>query len=155
MRLMISFIILFLISGCQHTEVVDQAAATSERIVFYPSHEPKKQNAPFSDLVKAGDLYFLSGQVGMDHTSRTLVEGGIAAETRQCLENIKAVLEHHDLTMSQVVKATVILDSIEHFAQFNEIYREYLPHKPARTTFAAEDLAVGALIEIEVVAMEE
>jgi 2-iminobutanoate/2-iminopropanoate deaminase len=76
------------------------------------------------------------------------------SETKQTLENIKAVLKQHDMDMSNVVKALVILDSINDFAAFNEIYKAYLPQKPARTTFAAEALAAGAAIEIEVVAVK-
>lgn len=122
-------------------------------VVFHKSHEPKKTEAPFSDVVQVGNLFFLSGQIGMDHSTRKLVDGGIEAETTQTLENIKAVLEQHDMDMSNVVKALVVLDSIEDFGAFNAIYKTYLPQKPARTTFAAEALAAGAAIEIEVVAV--
>ena len=64
-----------------------------DSVVFHISHEPKKQDAPFSDVVQVGQFYFLSGQIGMDHSVRELVEGGIEAQTRQTLENIKAVLK--------------------------------------------------------------
>jgi 2-iminobutanoate/2-iminopropanoate deaminase len=82
------------------------------------------------------------------------VEGGIKAETIQTLENIKAVLNQHNLKMTDVLKATVILDTISDFSAFNTIYTEYFPQKPARTTFAAQALARGAKIEIEVVAVK-
>jgi len=121
-------------------------------IVFHKTHEPKKENAPFSDAVQVGDLYFLSGQIGMDHSIRKLVVGGIAEETKQTLENIKAVLKQHDMNMNNVVKCTVILADIKDFAAFNEVYKTYFPQKPARTTFAAKGLAVGANIEIECIA---
>jgi len=127
---------------------------TSAEVTYHASHEPKKANAPFSDAVQVGNLYFLSGQIGMDQSTRTLVEGGIEAETKQTLENIKAVLAHHDMDMSNVVKSLVVLDDIEDFAAFNAIYKTYLPQKPARTTFAAEALAAGAKIEIEVIAVK-
>ncbi|GAB5401185.1 MAG: hypothetical protein Aureis2KO_27700 [Aureisphaera sp.] len=120
--------------------------------VFHTSHEPKKQNAPFSDVVQVGNTFYLAGQIGMDHSVRELVEGGIEAETKQTLENIKAVLSQHGLKMNDVVKAMVILDDISDFTAFNAIYTAYFPQKPARTTFAAESLARGAKIEIEVVA---
>ncbi|MFD0860724.1 RidA family protein [Sungkyunkwania multivorans] len=122
--------------------------------VFHKSHEPKKQNAPFSDAVQVGDMLFLAGQVGMDHSVRKLVPGGIKAETRQCIANIKAVLEHHGSSLGKVVKCTVILSDINDFADFNEVYTQYFPNRPARTTFAAAGLAVGAKIEIEVVAVK-
>jgi 2-iminobutanoate/2-iminopropanoate deaminase len=130
----------------------DTINEATNAVVFHPSHEPKKSTAPFSDVVQVGDLFYLSGQIGMDHSTRELVQGGIKAETTQALENIKAVLGHHGLSMRQVVKATVILDEIDDFAAFNKIYKSYFPQKPARATFAAESLARGAKIEIEVVA---
>ena len=154
---------LILLLSCTETvetpETVDRKVAieqeTKDQVpIFYPSHEPKKVDAPFSDAVQVGNLFFLSGQIGMDQTERKLVPGGITAETTQTLENIKAVLNHHDLTMGDVVKAMVVLDNIEDFAAFNEVYKTYFPQKPARTTFAAEALAAGAKIEIEVIAVK-
>ncbi|WP_298548186.1 RidA family protein [uncultured Aquimarina sp.] len=121
-------------------------------IVFHKTHEPKKENAPFSDIVQVGDLYFLSGQIGMNHSTRKLVTGGITEETKQTLENIKAVLKHHNMDMNNVVKCTVVLADIKDFVAFNEVYKAYFPQKPARTTFAAKGLAVGAKIEIECIA---
>ncbi len=122
-------------------------------VVFHKTHELKKANAPFSDVVQVGDMFYLSGQIGMNHTTRTLVPGGITAETKQALENIKAVLEQHGLDMFDVVKCTVILKDINDFKAFNKVYTTYFPQKPARTTFAASGLAVGAKIEIECVAV--
>ena len=129
-------------------------ADTNSQIKFYESHEPKKSEAPFSDVVEANGFLFLSGQVGVDHNTRQLVKGGIEAETKQCLENIKAVLEYHKSSLDEVVKATVILKDINDFVVFNEIYKSYFPNKPARTTFAASGLAVGAHIEIDVIAVK-
>ena len=120
--------------------------------VFHDSHEPKRQNTPFSDVVETEDLMFLAGQIGRDHEKGFLVEGGIKAETRQAIENIKAVLEHHGLGLNRVVKCTVILDDINDFSDFNEVYMQYFPNKPARTTFAASGLAASAKIEIDVIA---
>lgn len=134
------------------TEHID--TKTTPEVIYHASHEPKKATAPFSDAVQVGNMYFLSGQIGMDQSTRTLVEGGIEAETKQTLENIKAVLAQHGMDMSDVVKSLVILDDIEDFAVFNDIYKTYLPQKPARTTFAAEALAAGAKIEIEVIAVK-
>ncbi|WP_299215783.1 Rid family detoxifying hydrolase [uncultured Dokdonia sp.] len=136
------------------SEVENIETTTPIEVTYHASHEPKKATAPFSDAVQVGDLFFLSGQIGMDQTTRTLVEGGIEAETKQTLENIKAVLAHHGMDMSDVVKSLVVLDNIEDFAAFNAIYTTYLPQKPARTTFAAEALAAGAKIEIEVIAVK-
>lgn len=126
----------------------------NQNIKFHKSHEPKKAQAPFSDVVEANGFLFLAGQVGMNHTTRTLVEGGIEAETKQCIENIKDVLAQHNSSLDRVVKCTVILRDINDFEAFNEIYKTYFPNKPARTTFAASGLAVGANIEIDVIAVK-
>ncbi|MEO5789614.1 MAG: RidA family protein [Gelidibacter sp.] len=136
-------LLMMFVLGCKQTPNV---------VVFHDSHEPTKQDAPFSDLVESNGFLFLSGQVGMNHQTRTLVDGGIEAETKQCIENVKAVLEHHKSSLDKVVKCTVILSDIEDFAAFNKIYKEYFPNKPARTTFAASGLAVNASIEIDVIA---
>lgn len=119
---------------------------------FYKSHEPSRQERPFSDAVMSNGFLFLSGQIGTDHKLGTLVSGGIEAETIQCIENIKAVLEYHDSSLDKVLKCTVILSDIADFAAFNKIYQAYFPNKPARTTFAAAGLAANARIEIDVIA---
>tara|TARA_R110002051_G_scaffold189613_2_gene258837 strand:- start:21634 stop:22080 length:447 start_codon:yes stop_codon:yes gene_type:complete len=132
--------------------VFNTAAQDKMAVIYHESHEIKKQSAPFSDVVEVGNLFFLSGQLGMNHTTRTLVEGGIVAETTQSIKNIQAVLEHHKMDLSNVVKCTVILSTMDDFAIFNEVYSQYFTNKPARTTFAASGLARNAKIEIEVIA---
>lgn len=150
----------FLLSGCD-SKISRNLPADSEKIeesvnrpeiTFHQTHEPKKADAPFSDVVQVGNMYFLSGQIGMNHSVRKLVDGGIEAETTQVIDNIEAVLKQHNLTLKDVVKATVILKDINDFSVFNEIYKTRFPQKPARMTFAASGLAAGASIEIEVVA---
>lgn len=121
-------------------------------VIFHKSHEASRQNTPFSDVVETDDLMFLTGQIGRDHKKGTLVEGGITAETKQVIENIKAVLQYHKLDLDDVVKCTVILKDINDFKAFNEIYVQYFTKKPARTTFAAGGLAGNASIEIDVIA---
>ena len=124
----------------------------SKGITFHKSHEESRLSAPFSDAVEANNLLFLTGQIGKDHKKGNLVEGGIQAETKQTIENIKAVLEHHNLWLDNVVKCTVILSDINDFSAFNEVYIQYFTKKPARTTFAAAGLAANAKIEIDVIA---
>lgn len=156
MKYLVLLVGILLLHSCNTNPEKELSTETSKpqtEPIFHKSHEPKKASAPFSDAVQVGNLFFLSGQIGMDHSTRTLVEGGIQAETKQALENIKAVLEQHDMAMSDVVKATVILKNIEDFSAFNAIYTTYFPQKPARTTFAASGLAAGSSIEIEVVAV--
>ena len=123
-------------------------------ISFHQSHDPKRHNAPYSDVVEADGFLFLTGQIGTDPATRKLAEGGIKAQTRQVIENIKAVLEHHNASLDRVVKCTVILADINDFAAFNEVYTTYFTKKPARTTFAAADLAADAMIEIDVIAVK-
>lgn len=121
-------------------------------IIFHPSHLKERKNTPFSAAVETQNLLFLSGQIGKDHLKGTLVEGGIEAETKQAIQNISEVLAQHNSSLDRVVKCTVILSDINDFAAFNNIYVQYFPNKPARTTFAAGGLAAGAKIEIDVIA---
>lgn len=129
-------------------------AQESTELIFHKSHEVKKQQAPFSDVVQAGNLFFLAGQIGMDHSTRTMVEGGIQGETEQVIKNIGEVLAQHGMTLDNVVKCTVILSTMEDFGAFNEVYSKHFTKKPARTTFAASGLARNAKIEIEAVAIK-
>lgn len=124
----------------------------SSEIIFHKSHESSRLSAPFSDAVETDNLLFLTGQIGKDHKAGKLVEGGIQAETKQTIENIKGVLEQHGLNLDHVVKCTVILSDIDDFSAFNNVYTTYFTKRPARTTFAAAGLAANAKIEIEVIA---
>lgn len=125
---------------------------SNNEITFHASHLPQRKNTPFSAAVETENLLFLAGQIGKNHETGKLAEGGIEAETKQAIENIKAVLEHHNSSLDRVVKCTVILADINDFKAFNSVYVQYFPNKPARTTFAAGGLAVGAKIEIDVIA---
>ena len=110
-------------------------------------------NAPYSDAVRSGNLLFLAGTIGAAPSTRALVPGGVVAETRQALENIKANLEAHGSSMDRVVKCTVFLADIGDFDRMTGVYREYFPtNKPARTTVAVAGLPMGARVEIECVA---
>lgn len=122
---------------------------------FIKSQYEARHNAPFSDATEYNGLLFLTGQIGKDHKAGKMVEGGIQAETRQVLTNIKDVLEANGSDMDHVLKCTVILSDIEDFSAMNEVYRTFFTkNKPARTTFAA-NLVAGAKIEIEVVAAKK
>lgn len=107
---------------------------------------------PFSEAVRVGEMLYLSGQLGID-ASRKLVAGGIVAETRQTLENIKAVLARHGSSLDRVVKATIMLADMSEWQQMNQVYVTYFPaHLPARSAFGATGLALGARVEIECIA---
>ncbi|MGZ5473146.1 MAG: Rid family detoxifying hydrolase [Thermoanaerobaculia bacterium] len=110
-------------------------------------------NLPYSDAVRSGNLLFLSGTVGANPATRQLVEGGVVAETRQALENVKSNLEAHGSSMDRVVKCSVFLADIADFEKMNGVYREFFPaNKPARTTIGVAALPLGARVEIECVA---
>lgn len=125
---------------------------SNSEIIFHKSHEASRANVPFSDAVETDNLLFLTGQIGKNHSTAKLVEGGIEAETQQVIKNIEAVLKQHNLSLDHVVKCTVILKDINDFSAFNSVYTKYFTKKPARTTFAASGLAGGASIEIDVIA---
>ena len=108
---------------------------------------------PYSDAVRSGNLLFLSGTVGANPATRQLVEGGVVAETRQALANVKANLEAHGSSMDRVVKCSVFLPDIADFEKMNGVYREFFPaNRPARTTVGVAALPLGARVEIECVA---
>ena len=108
---------------------------------------------PFSSAVRVGDLLFLSGQIGNVPGTRQLAEGGITGQTRQALENIKAVLAFAGSSLDRAVKCTVFLADIQDFAAMNAVYATYFPNDPpARSAVAAKGLAGGARVEIECIA---
>ena len=110
---------------------------------------------PFSEAVRVGHMLYLSGQVGTD-SSGALVSGGIAAETKQTLENIRRVLERHGSSLDQVVKCTVMLADIGEWEAMNEVYRTFFTnHLPARSALGTSGLALGARVEIECLAVVE
>jgi 2-iminobutanoate/2-iminopropanoate deaminase len=104
---------------------------------------------PFSPAVRVGDMIFLSGQIGTDSAGR-LVPGGIEAETRRTMENIKDVLARTGSSMDRVVKCTAMLADMRDWPAMNAIYATYFPtNKPARSALGANGLALGARVEIE------
>ena len=108
---------------------------------------------PFSEAVRVGHMLYLSGQIGIDPSTSKLAEGGIAAETRQTLENIKVSLEKHGSSMAEVVKCTVYLADINEWAAMNKVYVTYFPsNPPARSALGASGLALGSRTEIECMA---
>ena len=108
---------------------------------------------PFPDAVRVGDMLYLSGQIGNLPGTLQLAEGGIAGETRQTMENIKASLERHGSSLGEVVKCTVFLADIAEWGAMNEVYRSYFPvDPPARSALGASGLALGARVEIECIA---
>jgi 2-iminobutanoate/2-iminopropanoate deaminase len=109
---------------------------------------------PYSQGIIAGDLVLCSGQVGLDPATGRLVEGGIEAQAERALKNLGAVLDAAGSGFADVVKTTCFLADIEDFAAFNAVYaRFFTDPPPARSTFAVKALPLGALVEIEAIAV--
>lgn len=116
---------------------------------------PGNNTLPFSEAVRVGDMLYLSGQMGvtMGDGAIAVVPGGIEAETRKAIENMKAVLERHGSSLDQVVKVTVMLADMADWPGFNAIYVPYFKkHLPARSAFGANGLALGGRVELECIA---
>ena len=108
---------------------------------------------PYSQAIKAGDLIFVAGEKGIDPVTNRIVEGGIPAETRQTLENIKAILGAAGATMESVVRTVVYLTDINDFADMNAVYAEYFTtDPPGRSCVQVVALPAGAHVEIEATA---
>ena len=113
-----------------------------------------KAIGPYEQAIKIGDFVYTAGQIPIDPQTGNLIAGTIAEQTRQVLENLKAVLEAAGSSLDKVIKATVFLKNIADFAALNEVYGEYLGKaKPARSTVAVADLPRGALVEIDLIAI--
>jgi 2-iminobutanoate/2-iminopropanoate deaminase len=112
-----------------------------------------KAIGPYSQAIKAGSLLFCSGQIPLDPVTGTIVEGDIAAQTRQVFANIAAILQAAGTSFDRVVKTTVFLADMNDFAAMNEVYATFFTSPaPARSTVAAAGLPRNARIEIEVIA---
>jgi 2-iminobutanoate/2-iminopropanoate deaminase len=110
---------------------------------------------PYSQAVEINGTLYISGQVGVDPATGKMVEGGISEQTGQVLKNIRAILLAAGYTMNDVVKSTCLLSDMTDFKAMNEMYAMYYSSdQPARAAFAVKGLPLGALIEIETVAVK-
>lgn len=108
---------------------------------------------PYSQAVKAGGMVFVSGQLPVNPVTNEFAGKSIKEQTRQSLENVKAILKQSGLGMEQVLKTTVFLDNMENFAEMNEVYAEFFNQPfPARAAVEVRRLPKDALVEIEVIA---
>ena len=139
------FIILIALIGSAATD----ARAQTKSDVEYKG----RAGAAFSEVVRVENMLYLSGQLGVN-ASGSLVTGGVKAETKQVMDNIRAILEKHGSGMDQVVKCTVMLLDIAERPAMSEVYVSYFPkdRMPARSTFGTTGLALGARVEIECMA---
>jgi 2-iminobutanoate/2-iminopropanoate deaminase len=127
---------------------------TTEGKKIVSTEKAPKAIGPYSQAIQTDHLVFTAGQVGLDPATMELVEGGIEAQTRQVLTNLKHVLEKADSGLKYVVKTTVFLQDMADFAMMNSVYAEFFPENPpARSTVQVSGLPKDALVEIECVAL--
>lgn len=109
---------------------------------------------PYSQAIKADNMIFTSGQLHFNPESGELIKGDIQKLTRQCLENVKAILEEAGASLDDVVKVSIFITDMSKFPLINEVYGQYFNnHKPARSCIAVKDLPAGGEIEIEAIAI--
>jgi len=110
---------------------------------------------PYSQAIRTGNFLFVSGQIPLDPATGKIVPGGPAAEAAQCLKNVRAILQAAGMDMQNVVKVTVFLTDMAHFALVNEVYAKVFSVPfPARACVAVRALPFGALVEIETIAVQ-
>lgn len=120
---------------------------------FHASPDPARRALPFSESVEAGGFLWLSGAIGTAPGTFDLVPGGIAAETRATMENLRLALERRGLAFADVVKCSVFLVDMAEWPAFNEVYATYFDGRfPARSALGASGLARGARVEVECIA---
>jgi reactive intermediate/imine deaminase len=127
--------------------------APPHAVEFLNSGTVLPPNLPFPEAVRHGDTLYLSGQIGVTPGKLQLVPGGIRAEARQALDNIRAILEAHGRSVGDIVKCTVMLADMADWPALNDVWREFFkgPY-PARSALGANGLALGARVEVECIA---
>jgi len=124
-----------------------------EKVIIATPNAPAAVG-PYSQGVRAGNLVYTAGQVALDPATGKLVEGDIEAQTHQVFRNLQAVLRAAGTDLANVVKTTVFLQDMDHFAAMNQAYAQHFAGQPpARTTVQVAKLPLGALVEIEAVAL--
>ena len=125
----------------------------ANRKVITLENTPAKR--PYSPAIEVNNTLYVSGQIAVDQATGKLIEGGIELQARQVLKNLKNVIEKAGYSMETVVKCTVLLADIATYSTVNQIYMEFFPKDPpARMAFAVKDLPMGALIEIDAIAIK-
>ena len=120
-------------------------------------NSPKAPKAigPYSQAIEANGTLYISGQLPIDLNTGKFVEGGVKEQTEQCLKNIGYILEEAGYTFDNVVKSTCLLGDMSYFGDMNEVYAKYYKSDcPARAAFAVKALPMGAMVEIETIAVK-
>lgn len=124
----------------------------NQREIIHSDNAPKAIG-PYSVGVRAGQLVFTAGQIGIDPATGEIVSGGIEAETLQVMQNLQNILKSAGSSLEQAIKTTVFLRDINDFSEMNGVYGQYFQSAPpARSTIQVAGLPKGAAVEIEVVA---
>ncbi|GGD41359.1 RidA family protein [Muriicola marianensis] len=126
----------------------------SSRKIIHTSKAPSPIG-PYSQAVMAGNMLFISGQIAMDPNTGELISGDIKTETRQCMENLKAILTKASMGFEQVVKASIFVKDMKQFAEVNEVYGSYFDAAtaPARETVEVANLPKFVNVEISMIAI--
>ncbi len=122
---------------------------------FIRSKNAPQPIGPYSQAVEVNGFVFTSGQIAMDPTDNTLISGGVAEQTSQVLENLKAVLSAAGSSLDKVVKTTIYIKNMDDFAEINDVYGQYFKgSRPARSTVEAARLPKDVLVEIDCIAVK-
>jgi 2-iminobutanoate/2-iminopropanoate deaminase len=149
MRTALLFTSVFLAGLLAHPALSAQRGA---RQVIQPAKFPNT-GLPYSPGILVNDTLYMSGQLGRDPATAKLVPGGIEAETRQALTNLREVLRAAGMDFGDVVSVTAFLTDFTEFDAYNKVYREFFPKDPpARATVGATALNLGAKIELQMIA---
>ncbi len=125
----------------------------STKEVIHTEQAPKAVG-PYSQAIRVGDLLFTAGQIALDPASGQFRGGEVDEQARQVLTNLRAVLEAGGSSLDQVIKTTVFVTTMAHYKRVNEVYAEFFTGNfPARSAVAVAELPLGALVEIECVAL--
>ena len=146
-KIKLSLILLLMLSGTAFSQ--DNKKTKIEYL-----EPPTIPNLPVYGAVRVNNMLYLSGSIGLDPQTGKLVPGGVEAEAKQVMENIKATLERNGSNLDRVVKCTLFLVDIKEWPRVNEVYKTYFTkHFPARSAIAGSGLALGARVEIECIAV--
>lgn len=131
------------------------AEAQSSGVEYRTSPATTSADLPFSEAVRVGNMLYLSGKIGVTPGTRNVVPGGIKAETKQVMDDMKRVLERNGSSLRHVVKCTVMLADMKEWGDMNEVYVTYFPkdRRPARSALGVNGLALDARVEIECMAV--
>ena len=145
--------ILSILLTCALFAACGESLQTSHAREYISAPGTEGLDLPFSAAVKTGNTIYISGNVGNIPGSLELAPGGIEAETRQTLENIKATLAAAGATMDDIVKCSVFMADMTEWPAMNDVYRQFFTRPPARSALGANGLALGAKVEIECLAV--